>query len=83
MSTSSSFYQIWKIIIIFLNFYSSFAYAFAATFEHKWTENEKRIFEIQDGVYTGIFAIDMVVYFIVSDATRNEEAKKAIKMSLS
>jgi len=43
---------------------------------------EKENFDLQDIAYTSIFILDMVVHFKVSEATKNQEAKKkAIKKS--
>ena len=71
-STSSSFYQIWKIVIILITFYTSFEYANLATFQHVMTDEAGESFEIEDVVYITIFVLDMIVHFLVREATRNE-----------
>jgi len=51
-----------------------------ATFKSVMTET--RVYDILDLVFSSLFIVDMVIHFKVSEATKNEAAKKKIKKPL-
>ena len=61
----------WKILIIILSFYTSFTFAYLATFRHVMEDSVLWLYDLQDMVYTSIFIVDMAVHYIVKEATKS------------
>ena len=65
ISTSSAFYQLWKFMMILMNFVSSFHYAYAASVLDQVEEHEKNAFESYNYLYQAAFVLDMVFKVLV------------------
>ena len=63
ISTSSVWYQIWKVFIIILSFSSSFHYAFMAAFDSTEEGNHSLKTNYFELSYEFLFGVDMVLNF--------------------
>jgi len=64
IKTSSTAYQIWKLIIVSMSFFTSFTYAYYAAFLDFMSEEEITAFENQEILFSMLFTIDIIVNFL-------------------